>query len=59
MIAVGVDTHKHWHVAVALDVVGQVLGEIVVAASGRGYRELVVWLGGLGGEVVVGDRGCW
>ena len=58
MIAVGVDTHKHWHVAVALDVVGQLLGEIVVAANGRGYRELVVWLGGLGGEAVVGIEGA-
>jgi transposase len=58
MIAVGVDTHKHWHVAVALDVVGQLVGEIVVAASGRGYRELVVWLAGLGGEVVVGIEGA-
>jgi transposase len=58
MIAVGVDTHKHWHVAVALDVVGQLLGEMVVAASAGGYRELEVWLAGLGGEVVVGIEGA-
>jgi hypothetical protein len=25
MIAVGVDTHKHWHVAVALDALGGLL----------------------------------
>ena len=58
MIAVGVDTHKHWHVAVALDALGQLLGEIAVAASAAGYRELVAWLAGLGGEVVVGIEGA-
>jgi transposase len=58
MIAVGVDTHKHWHVVVALDVVGQLLGELVIAATTAGYRELVVWLAGLDGEVVVGIEGA-
>jgi hypothetical protein len=28
MIAVGVDTHKHQHLAVAVDALGQLLGEI-------------------------------
>lgn len=36
MIAVGVDTHKQWHVAVALDALGQLLGEIVVVATAAG-----------------------
>src|SRR5437867_2722277 len=58
MIAVGVDTHKHWHVAVALDALGQLLGEITVAATAAGYRELVAWLGGLGEEIVVGIEGA-
>jgi transposase len=58
MIAVGVDTHKHWHVAVALDALGELLGEIVIAATGAGYGELVAWLSGLDGEVVVGIEGA-
>lgn len=58
MIAVGVDTHEHWHVAVALSVLGQLLGEIAVSATVAGYRELVVWLTGLGGEAVVGIEGA-
>jgi transposase len=58
MIAVGVDTHKHRHVAAALNQLGQVLGEISVAASGAGYRELVSWLAGLGGEAMVGIEGA-
>jgi Transposase len=58
MIAVGVDTHKHRHVAVALSPLGELLGEIAVAASGAGYRELVSWLAGLDGEVMVGIEGA-
>ena len=58
MIAVGVDTHKHWHVAVALSPLGELLGEIAVAASAAGYRELVSWLAGLDGEVMVGIEGA-
>ncbi len=57
MIAVGVDTHKHQHIAVALDGLGQLLGEIAVAATVAGYRELVFWLAGLGGETRGWDRG--
>jgi hypothetical protein len=40
MIAVGVATHKHRHVAVALSQLGQLLGEISVAASAAGYLRL-------------------
>ena len=57
MIAVGVDTKKHWHVAVALCALGRLLGEITVPATAAGYRELVSWLAGLGGEAVVGIEG--
>jgi transposase len=58
MIAVGVDTHKHWHVVVALDALGRLLGEIVIAATAAGYGELVAWLSRLDGEVVVGIEGA-
>ena len=58
MIAVGVDTHKHEHVAAALNELGELLGEIVVAASPAGYRELVKWLRSLGEGVMVGIEGA-
>jgi transposase len=58
MIAVGVDTHKHEHVAAALNELGELLGEIVVAASPAGYRELVKWSQGLGEEALVGIEGA-
>jgi transposase len=64
MIAVGVDTHKHEHLATALDGLGQVLDEITIQASLRGYAQLLRWLQGLGAdvdgevEVVVGIEGA-
>jgi transposase len=51
MIAVGVDTHKQRHYAVALDHVGQLLAELSFAASAAGYAELQHWA-----ERLVEDR---
>ncbi len=43
MIAVGVDTHKQSHYAVAVDGLGQVLGDLGFAANAAGYAELEQW----------------
>jgi transposase len=43
MVAVGVDTHKERHYAVALDQLGQLLGERSFAATADGYAELQRW----------------
>ena len=58
MIAVGVDTHKQQHHAVALDGLGQILGEIVIASTLAGYSQFVCWLKDLGGNVLVGIEGA-
>ena len=50
MIAVGVDTHKQRHYAVALDRLGQLLGELSFAATAAGYVELQRWAEGLDEE---------
>lgn len=39
-IIVGVDTHTHLHVAVALNTLGVRIGERTVAAGTAGYAEL-------------------
>jgi transposase len=60
MIAVGVDTHKDRHHAVALDQVGRQLGELMPAADAAGYAELQLWaerIGGTGG-IVFGIEGA-
>jgi transposase len=61
MIAVGVDTHKDRHIAVVLDQIGQLLGEISISASLTGYRELDAWVTaqvGEHGEIVFGIEGA-
>jgi transposase len=58
MIAVGVDTHKHEHLARALDGLGQPLGGLTIKSDLAGYLELVDWVRGLGGDVVVGIEGA-
>jgi transposase len=45
-------------VVVAVSALGQVLGELVIAASTAVYHELIVWLDGLDGRVVVGIEGA-
>ena len=47
-VIVGVDTHKHIHVAVALDHHGARLGDLSVAADTGGYTELEQWARALG-----------
>lgn len=61
MIAVGVDTHKDSHFAVALDDLGQLLGELAVAACAAGYDELERWgraIGRDGQQIVFGLEGA-
>jgi transposase len=60
MIAVGVDTHKQRHFAVALDALGQVLGELGFAATAAGYAELQRWAERYGDldELVFGIEGA-
>jgi transposase len=58
MIAVGVDTHKHEHLAKALDGLGRLLGELAIEANLGGYARFVDWISGLEGEVVVGIEGA-
>jgi transposase len=42
-VVVGVDTHKHVHVAVAVDLLGVRLGDTLVAADTGGYSQLREW----------------
>jgi transposase len=58
MIAVGVDTHKEQHLAVALDGLGQVLAEIIITTTLAGYSQFVCWLKELGEDVLVGIEGA-
>lgn len=47
-VAIGVDTHKQTHTAVALDRFGAQIGSCEIGATSSGYRELVRWAQELG-----------
>ncbi|HEV8450339.1 MAG TPA: IS110 family transposase [Gaiellales bacterium] len=56
-VAIGVDTHKQWHVAVALDSLGRLIDSITVDATSAGYRRCMVWARSLG-EPAFAIEGC-
>jgi hypothetical protein len=47
-VIVGVDTHKHEHVAVVIDGLGGRLGELYIAANNEGYFRLLEWASSFG-----------
>ncbi|WP_419946512.1 IS110 family transposase [Candidatus Poriferisodalis sp.] len=53
----GVDTHKHTHVAVALDATGTLLGSAAFAADAAGCGDLLGWLRTHGSITRVGVEG--
>jgi transposase len=53
----GVDTHKDFHVAAALDHLGRLLGTETFPADAAGYRALLDWLGAHGRVERVGVEG--
>ena len=56
-IVLGIDTHKHTHVAVLLDGLGRVGGELQFPATDAGARRLLTWNQDLGGALVAGVEG--
>ena len=56
-VIIGVDTHKHVHVAVAIDHHGARLEDRSFAADTGGYRQLVAWAEALGRVLAFGIEG--
>jgi transposase len=56
-VTVGVDTHKQFHVAHAVDQLGRPLSIHRMAATTAGYQQFVSWAHGLGELVMVGIEG--
>lgn len=56
-VVLGVDTHLHAHVAVALDGLGRRLGELDVPTTKKGYESLVSWAEGFGPVRCAGVEG--
>ena len=56
-VVIGVDTHKHVHVAAAMDSIGGVLATLTIATDTGGYRQLLDWAGGFGQIIGFGIEG--
>ena len=56
-VAIGIDTHKHIHVAVALDELGGRLGELTVATDRGGAERLERWAVSQGRILAFGIEG--
>ena len=56
-VIVGVDTHKHVHVAVAIDLIGTRLATYSAPADRAGYADLIAWARTLGPVEAFGIEG--
>jgi transposase len=56
-VTLGIDTHKHTHVAVALDQLGRRLDELEIPTTTAGFAELYAWACELGTIDTVGIEG--
>jgi transposase len=60
-VVVGIDTHKHTHMAVALGANGSWLGSLKLDAKRSGYQQLIRWASGFGSSPMfaVEGTGCY
>ena len=56
-VVVGVDTHKHIHVAAVLDTVGGILATLTIPTETGGFKKLEAWAGGFGKVIAFGIEG--
>ena len=56
-IVIGVDTHKHIHVAAALDSIGGILATVTIATDSGGFKQLLEWAATFGQIIAFGIGG--
>lgn len=56
-VVIGVDTHKHVHVAAVMDSVGGILASLTIATDTGGYQQLLDWASGFGQIIGFGIEG--
>jgi transposase len=54
---IGVDTHKHVHVAAVLDSIGGVLAAMTIATDSGGFKQLLEWAATFGQIIAFGIDG--
>lgn len=56
-VVVGVDTHKHIHVAAVMDSIGDVLATLTIATDTAGFKQLLAWAAEFGNIIAFGIEG--
>ena len=56
-VVIGVDTHKHVHVAAVMDSIGGILATLTIATDTAGYRQLLEWAKTFGKIIAFGIEG--
>lgn len=56
-VVVGVDTHKHIHVAAVMDTIGGILATPTISTDTGGFRQLLAWAEGFGRILAFGIEG--
>jgi len=56
-VVIGVDTHKHIHVAAVLDTIGGIIATVTIPTDHGGYRQLLTWAGSFGRIIAFGIEG--
>jgi len=56
-VVVGVDTHKHIHVAAVMDTIGGIIATLTIATDTGGFRQLVDWAASFGRILTFGVEG--
>ena len=56
-VVIGVDTHKHIHVAAVMDSIGGVLATLTIATDAAGFKQLLEWASSFGKIIAFGIEG--
>ncbi|MGY3064639.1 transposase [Streptomyces sp. TE3672] len=56
-VVIGVDTHKHVHVAAVMDTIGGILATLTIPTDTGGFQQLLDWAGSYGRILAFGIEG--
>lgn len=56
-VVIGVDTHKHVHVAAVMDTIGGILATLTITTDNGGFKQLLEWAPGFGKVLAFGIEG--
>ena len=56
-VVIGVDTHKHVHVAAVMDTIGGILATLTITTDAGGFKQLLEWASDFGKVLAFGIEG--